>query len=66
VWYEANAYFGCRFLFASVVTCIAAVLLYRSGALEPGTYLKVTVALLVAPVLVAALLTSQYVRALVE
>jgi uncharacterized membrane protein len=66
VWYEANAYFGWRFLFASIVTCIAAVLLYRSGALEPGTYLKVSVALLVAPVLVAALLTSQYVRALVE
>jgi hypothetical protein len=47
------------------VTCLAAVLLYRSGALEPGTYLKVTVALLVAPVIVVTLLTSRYVRALV-
>lgn len=64
VWYEANAYFGWRFLIASAVTCIAAVVLYRSGALEPGTYLKVSVALLVAPVLVAALLTSRYVRSL--
>lgn len=64
VWYEANAYFGWRFLIASAVTCIAAVVLYRSGALEPGTYLKVSVALLVAPGLVAALLTSRYVRSL--
>src|SRR5512140_650856 len=66
VWYEANAYFGWRCLFASAAACIAGVLLYLSGALEPGTYLKVTVALLVAPVLVAALLTSRYVRALDE
>ncbi len=65
VWYEANAYFGWRFLIASVVTCIGAVFLSRSGAFAPGTYLKVSVALLVAPVLVAALLTSRYVRTLV-
>jgi len=65
VWYEANAHFACRFLIASAVACIAAVLLYRSSALEPATYLKVSVALLVAPVLVAALLTSRYVRNLV-
>ncbi|HEX7615961.1 MAG TPA: SdpI family protein [Thermoanaerobaculia bacterium] len=66
VWYEANAFFGRWFLVASVVTCIAAGFLYRSGALEPGTYLKVSVGLLVAPVLVAALLTSRYIRALAE
>jgi len=46
------------------VNCIAAVFLYRSGALEPGTYLKVSVALIVGPVLLAALLTSRYVRSL--
>ena len=66
VWYEANAYFGLRFLLASAVTCLAAVLLYRSFALDPGTYLKASVALLVAPVLVAALLTSRYVRTLLD
>jgi len=65
VWYEANAYFGRLFLIASVVTCVAAVFLYRSGALEPGTYLRASVALLIAPVLLAALLTSRYVRTLV-
>ena len=64
VWYEANAYFGRLFLIASVVTCVAAVFLYRSGALEPGTYLRASVALLIAPVLLAALLTSRYVRSL--
>ncbi|MFI5119857.1 MAG: SdpI family protein [Thermoanaerobaculia bacterium] len=66
VWYEANAYFGLRFLIASAVTCVAAVFIYRSGTLDPGTYLKASVALLVAPVLVAALLTNRHVRALVE
>jgi uncharacterized membrane protein len=66
VWYEANAYFGRSLLVASVVGCVAAVYLYRSGAFEPGTYLKVSLAVLVAPALVAALLTSRYVRALVE
>lgn len=65
VWYEANAYFGWRFLIASAVTCIAAVFLYRSGALESGTYLRASFALLIAPVLLAALLTSRYVRTLV-
>jgi uncharacterized membrane protein len=66
VWYEANAYFGLRFLIASALACVAAVYLYRSGGLEPGTYLKASIALLVAPALVAGLLTSRYVRALVE
>lgn len=64
MWYEANAYFGRWFLIASAVTCIAAVFLYRWGAFEPGTYLRASVALLVAPVLVVALLTSRYVRTL--
>jgi uncharacterized membrane protein len=64
VWYEANAYFGRLFVIASAATCVAAVFLYRSGALEPGTYLKATIALIVAPVLVAALLTSRRVRQL--
>ena len=65
VWYEANAYFGRLLMIASAVTCVAAVFLYRSGALEPGTYLKVSIGLLVAPVIVAGLLTSRYVRTLV-
>lgn len=65
VWYEANAYFGLRFLLASAVTCVAAVFLYRSG-LEPGTFLRASVAVLVAPVLVAAFLTGRNVRTLVE
>jgi uncharacterized membrane protein len=66
VWYEANAYFGLRFLLASAMTCVAAVFLYLSFALDPGTFLKASIALLVAPVLVAALLTSRYVRTLLD
>jgi uncharacterized membrane protein len=65
VWYEANAYFGRSSLVAVGVTCIAAAFLYLSGALEPGTYLTATLAILVAPALVAALLTTRYVRTLV-
>jgi uncharacterized membrane protein len=66
VWYEANAYFGRSSLVASAVACIAAVVLYRSGAFEPGTYLTATLVLLILPTLVAALTTSRYVRTLVE
>ena len=66
VWYEANAYFGRSFLVASLVTCVGAVFLYRSSGLGPATYLQVSLAVLVAPALVAALLTSRYVRALVD
>jgi len=66
VWYEANAYFGWSSLIAVGVTCVAAVVLYLSGTLEPGNYLTATLAILVAPALVAALLTTRYVRTLVE
>jgi uncharacterized membrane protein len=65
VWYEANAYFGRWSLIASAVACVAAVFLSQPGVLEPGTYLKASVALLVAPVLVVTLFTSRYVRRLV-
>ncbi len=66
VWYEANAYFGRSLLIAGVVACVAAVFLSRPGLFEPATYLKASLAVLVAPALVAGLLTSRYVRALVE
>src|ERR1035437_9181408 len=65
VWYEANAYFGWRFLIASAVTCVAAVFLSRSGPLAPGTYLRPSVALLIAPALLPALPASRSVRTLV-
>jgi uncharacterized membrane protein len=66
VWYAANAYFGRVALVASTMTCAGAILLYLSGAFDPGTYLTATLVLLVLPTLVAALLTSRFIRTLVE
>jgi uncharacterized membrane protein len=66
VWYEANAYFGRSSLVLIAVACLAAGIVYRSGAFDPGTYLTVSIVILIAPAFVAALLTRQYVRGLLE
>ena len=62
LWYEANAYFGRRFVAASVLAAVTAVALYLWGGVSPGVYLKVSTALLIAPVAVAGLLTTRFVR----
>lgn len=64
VWYDANAYFGRASLVACLVATFAAYLVSRSLSLDPGTYLMVSVVILAAPVAVAGLLTSRYVRTL--
>lgn len=64
LWYEANAYFGSTFLVATVVSACIAVALHQWQGLAERTYLGVSVALLAMPVLVAALLTGRFVRAL--
>ncbi|PKN26404.1 MAG: hypothetical protein CVU64_17870 [Deltaproteobacteria bacterium HGW-Deltaproteobacteria-21] len=62
LWYEANAYFGSRFLVASVLSSCVAFALHVWGAIPPATYLKVSILLLVAPVVAAWLLTARFVR----
>ena len=61
LWYEANAYFGSRFIVACVVSAVAAVFLARPGVFAPDTFLPVSVVLLGAPVAVAGVLTSRFV-----
>jgi uncharacterized membrane protein len=62
VWYEVNTYFGSRFLVASVLSACIAVAIHIWGGIPPATYLKVSVVLLVAPVVAAWLLTARFVR----
>jgi uncharacterized membrane protein len=62
LWYEANAYFGRKFLLASLLSaCGTAALLVWRG-LSPEACIPVTVVLLSAPVALAAVLTSRFVR----
>lgn len=63
-WYGANAYFAVRLIAAAVVTSLVTIALYRSDALAPKTFLDATVALMLAPVLVAGVLTTRFVRRL--
>ena len=64
LWYEANAYFGIRFIAACLVSALAALFLARPGLLTPETFLPVSVVLLGAPVAVAGVMTSRFVARL--
>jgi len=64
VWYEANAYFGLRFLVASILSACIAVVLHEWRGIAPATYLKVSIVLLAAPVVVAGLLTARFVHSI--
>jgi len=66
VWYEANAYFAWRFLVTSVLSACIAVVLYEWRGMSPDAYMKVSIALLVAPVLFAWPLTVRFVREMVH
>jgi uncharacterized membrane protein len=61
LWYAANAYFGRCLLLASICSAVAALVLdtWRSS---PEVYLKLSVLLLIAPAIVAAILTSRFTR----
>lgn len=61
LWYEANAFFGRRFIVACAVSAVAALFLARPGLLAPDAFLPVSVVLLGAPVAVAGVLTSRFV-----
>lgn len=62
LWYEANALFGRRLIAACTVSALAALFLARPGLLAPDTFLPVSVVLLGAPVAVAGLMTSRFVK----
>ncbi len=64
VWYDANAYFGRAFLVASLATPLAAVAISRPGLLAPDVFLPASIVVLAAPVVIAGVLTTRYVRTL--
>ena len=64
VWYEANAHFGRGLLIASISTAIAILVLYGVDGLAPALFLKASIVALVAPLFVAILATSRFVRSL--
>ena len=62
LWYEANACFGRWVIVMSVLASGTAVALDLWRGVSPGAYLKISVVLLIAPVVVAGLLTNRFVR----
>ncbi|HQA83533.1 MAG TPA: SdpI family protein [Syntrophales bacterium] len=65
-WYEANAYFSRRFLIASVLSACIALLLHDWRGLSPETFMKLSVALLAAPVAFAWPLTVRFIHEMVS
>jgi uncharacterized membrane protein len=63
-WYDANAYFGRRLIVACLAGVLAAWALYVLKPFPPDIFLPVSLVVLVAPTLVAAVATSRYVRTL--
>ena len=64
VWFEANAHFGRRLLVASLCGALAACLIYWFQPFSPQIYLPISLFVLVAPPLLAALSTARYIRSI--
>jgi hypothetical protein len=64
LWYEANAHLGRGLLIASFISAGAGFILYQTQYLSPAAFLKASVIVLVAPPVVAALVTARHVRSL--
>ena len=64
VWYDANAYFGSRLIVACLCGAVAAWALYVLKPLPPDLFLPVSLVVLVAPTLVAAVATARFVKTL--
>ena len=63
-WYDANAYFGSRLIAACICGVVAAWALYVLRPLPPDLFLPVSLVVLVAPTLVAAVATARFVKTL--
>ena len=64
VCYDANAYFGSRLIVACLIGVVAAWALYVLKPLPPDLFLPVSLVVLVAPTLVAAVATARFVKTL--
>lgn len=62
IWYEANSFFGWGMVFASAVSAIAIKVLYSLPELTPEQFLKSSLVALVAPLVIAVLLTFIRIR----
>jgi len=63
LWYEANAHFGRALLVADFFSAVAVLILYTAG-LSPGHFINASVAVLVAPLLLAVFATYRHIRSL--
>lgn len=63
LWYDVNAYFGVRLFVVSILSACLAVAIDAWRGIPPDIYLTVSIVLLAAPVTVAGLLTTRFVRA---
>jgi uncharacterized membrane protein len=64
VWYKANAYFGRVFFISSFISALLIVFLYFSYLGPVQNFLEASIAVLVAPPMVAVLLTLRYIRSI--
>ena len=61
-WYDANAWFGWSLVASSVGGAFVAWAIHLARPFSPETFLPVSVALLAAPALVAAIATALHLR----
>ena len=64
IWYDANAYFGRGMIASTLCGTLVAYVIYRLQPFSPEVFLPVSVLVLVAPSVVAAIATARYVRTL--
>ena len=63
IWYDANAYFGRAFFIASLTTAILMLILYNHPQVfSQEHFIKLSIAALVAPSVVAVLLTFRHIH----
>lgn len=65
VWYEANAYFGRLFLISSLVSSLMIVFFYLTGIVPMENFINASIAILLVPPLIAALLTLRYIKTII-
>ena len=65
IWYDANAYFGRAFIIANIVAAIAMLIVYNNQQQLPVEhFIKLSLAVLIAPSVVAVLLTFRFIHSL--
>jgi uncharacterized membrane protein len=63
-WYETNAYFCRRFIISSIISGVVVYLLYLYHEFPPEYFMKAGLFCLIAPPLIAIILTLRFSRSL--